>query len=67
MTYEFKMPFMEIMHEGHAEHLCLLHNVGALDKDWAMFKELVRNPKYVCKKCGRAAREAKNLCEPESL
>jgi hypothetical protein len=31
------------------------------------FKELVKNPKFICKTCGRAAGKEENLCEPDSL
>ncbi len=31
------------------------------------YKQLVRDPAYVCRKCGRAARNADNLCRPEPL
>jgi hypothetical protein len=36
----------------------------------AQFDELValvRKPKYICSKCGRAAKSKKSLCKPESL
>jgi hypothetical protein len=31
------------------------------------YKELVRQPTHVCRKCGRAAKSATNLCRPEDL
>ena len=31
------------------------------------YKRLVRDPKHVCRKCGRAAARAGNLCKPEAL
>ena len=31
------------------------------------YKQLVREPTHVCRKCGRAARDARNLCKPEPL
>jgi hypothetical protein len=30
-------------------------------------KELVKNPKFICKKCGRVAALEENLCEPVPL
>jgi hypothetical protein len=35
--------------------------------DLPMYKDLVRNPKFICKKCGRAAAKEENLCEPVPL
>jgi hypothetical protein len=59
---EVKMP-----HEGHERHLCLLQNTGYLDTNMEDYKELVRNPQFVCKACGRTAANEKNLCAPEKL
>jgi hypothetical protein len=33
----------------------------------ADYKEFVRNPKYICRICGRAAASEKNLCDPVAL
>jgi len=30
-------------------------------------KPLVKNAKYICSCCGRAAAKAENLCSPETL
>jgi len=30
-------------------------------------KPLVRDARYICKACGRAAHNAENLCEPTEL
>ncbi len=54
-------------HAAHEEHLCLLENVGYLKSNLEDYKKLVRNPKFVCKNCGRAAANEKNLCSPERL
>ncbi len=56
---EIKMP-----HPAHEEHLCLLKNIGTNLED---VKKIVRNPKFICKNCGRAAANKKNLCAPEKL
>jgi hypothetical protein len=59
---EVKMP-----HPGHEQHLCLLQNTGYLKENFEDYKNLVRNPKFVCKGCGRAAASDKDLCAPEAL
>ena len=35
--------------------------------DLQTVKDLVRNPKFICKKCGRAAAKEENLREPVPL
>jgi len=31
------------------------------------YKKLVRDARFVCKKCGRAAKDEESLCKPVSL
>ena len=62
MANDVKMP-----HEGHALHLCFLHNVGLLAEQPEEYIKLVKNANYVCMKCGRAAASEKNLCAPKAL
>ena len=50
---------------GHTQHLCYLAQEGKLSLE--ELKELIQNPHFICKKCGRAAKENKNLCEPVAL
>jgi len=59
---EVKMP-----HPGHEKHLCLLQNTGYIKENFADYKNLVRDPKFVCKNCGRTAASDANLCAPEVL
>jgi rRNA maturation endonuclease Nob1 len=59
---EVKMP-----HPHHEEHLCMLQNIGFVEKNLEEYKKLVKQPKYVCKGCGRVAENEKNLCSPEKL
>lgn len=51
-------------HLGHSKHLCDMAERGV---DIQTFKDLVRNAKFICKKCGRAAAKEENLCEPIPL
>jgi hypothetical protein len=52
-------------HIGHKNHLCDLAEAGNLTLE--QMKVLVQNPKFICKKCGRAAAAEENLCEPVPL
>ncbi len=61
------MPKPKMPHPAHDEHLCYLQNLGYIESNLEDYKKLVKNPKYVCKNCGRAAAEEKNLCNPEKL
>jgi len=40
---------------------------GDIDSDQKKFKKLVKDAKYFCSKCGRAARSKSNLCKPAEL
>ena len=59
---EPKMP-----HPAHEQHLCYLQNVGYVESNLEEYKKLVKNPRFVCKNCGRAAADEKNLCKPDKL
>jgi hypothetical protein len=52
-------------HIGHQKHLCKLTEGG--DCTLEEIKTLVKDAKFICKKCGRAASAEENLCEPVSL
>ncbi len=54
-------------HPGHERHLCLLANTEYLKENFADYKNLVKNPQFVCKSCGRTAANEANLCAPEEL
>ena len=59
---EVKMP-----HAEHEQPLCYLQNMGYLGTNAEDCKELVRNTRFFCRNCGRAAADHKNFCEPEEL
>jgi hypothetical protein len=42
-------------------------NVGFVKNNLQEYKKYVRNAKFVCRNCGRAAAKAENLCDPEEL
>ena len=64
--YPFPAPWYEpeAPHLGHEKHLCNLAKKGT---DFETYKALVKDPKFICKKCGRAAAKEENLCEPAPL
>ncbi len=55
------------MREGHERHICALAEGGSIERDLEGFKELVAEPHFVCRRCGRAAKSAESLCEPEII
>lgn len=59
---ETKMP-----HPGHDKHLCYLNNLGFQISNPEEYKDLVQNGKFMCKNCGRVAKDEKNLCNPVVL
>jgi len=44
-------------------HLCKI--VGK--KDFDLLRDLVKESMYLCRKCGRTARNELNLCKPEDI
>ena len=57
----------EMPHPGHDKHLCYLNNLHFQDSNPEEYKDLIREPKFFCKNCGRAAASEKNLCKPVKL
>ncbi len=57
-----KMP-----HAGHDMHLCYLHNLGFATESPSEYQALVRDAKFICLQCGRAAANKENLCKPQTL
>ena len=47
----------------HEQHLCKL----VKRDDMEQVKKLVKDAAFFCKKCGRAAREKDNLCDPSRI
>lgn len=61
------MEKVKMPHAEHEQHLCYLQNVGYLKTNLEDYKKLLKDAKFVCKGCGRAAATEKNLCAPEKL
>jgi len=51
-------------HKGHSQHLCAMIAGGSGYKE---VKALVKNPKFICAECGRAARKKGSLCSGRKL
>lgn len=57
----------EMPHAMHDDHLCYLVNMGYIESSFDDYKKLVKDAKFVCKQCGRAADSAENICRPEKI
>ena len=57
----------EMPHAMHDDHLCYLVNMGYIENSFDDYKKLVKDARFVCKKCGRSANSAENLCRPEKI
>jgi hypothetical protein len=58
-------PERKAPHIGHHNHLCDLAERGEISLE--QMKALVRNPEFICRKCGRLAQKAESLCDPVHL
>ena len=38
-----------------------------IDKHFDKLSELVREPRFACRKCARSAHDSKSLCKPRAL
>ena len=53
-------------HEAEKK-LCLMEDTGKGGSTSQIYRMLVKDPQYVCKGCGREARNEDNLCAPEKM
>ena len=53
--------------DANSMNLCYLRNDGYQAQGTKKYKKLVSHPGFVCKNCGRAAHDAKNLCSPDHI
>ena len=47
----------------HKKHLCSLAGKKKIDEN----EELVKDPQFICRKCGRVADVDKSVCKPKAL
>ena len=52
-------------HIGHRHHLCFMTESGEYSLE--RIKDLVKDAKFMCRKCGRVAGREENVCEPVPL
>ncbi len=38
-----------------------------IEENWSAVCDLVRKPKYVCRKCARSAKNKDHLCKPKRI
>jgi hypothetical protein len=67
-----RLRFLELMdavlmspHIDHEHHLCAKVEIGTVSLE--QLKDLIREPNFICKFCGRAAVKEDNLCEPVTI
>ena len=61
------MAKVKMPHPGHNKHLCYLNNIGLQLSNPKEYKALIKDAKFMCKLCGRAAASGENLCKPAKL
>ena len=53
--------------DEHSKHLCKLTSEGTHKNNPTEYAGLVKDPKFVCKSCGRVAGGKEYLCDPVLL
>ena len=54
---------LEDLHPDHEKHLCHITSL----RNMKTVGRLAKDAQFLCIACGRAARDAKNLCEPTKI
>jgi len=63
----FHHEYEKLPDDAEEMNLCYLGSDGYQAQGSHVYRKLAHNPQYLCKNCGRAAHEAKNLCQPEKI
>ncbi|MCW4041326.1 MAG: hypothetical protein NWE83_11330 [Candidatus Bathyarchaeota archaeon] len=61
----YKGGYSGLPHIGHGEHIC--HLVEYSEATLTEIKNLVRDARWICRTCGRAAKNMENVCDPVYL
>jgi hypothetical protein len=67
MSEDDYVPNSRCENEGHSRHLCILTDQYFHLNDPEKYREMVREPEFKCKFCGRTAKSDRNLCYPVEL
>ncbi len=67
MAEEKTQQNLDCKSESHNKHLCYIVSQGFHLSDAEESNALIKDPKFKCRHCGRAAHSADNLCEPVGL
>ncbi|MFH1615678.1 MAG: hypothetical protein ABIG61_11430 [Planctomycetota bacterium] len=51
----------------HSRHLCYIVSQGFHLSDKQEYEQLISDPKFRCRHCGKTAHSDKNLCEPVKI
>jgi hypothetical protein len=49
------------------QKLCFIGDIGKEKSTLDNYKKLVKEPRFICKGCGRTAASDSNLCSPERM
>jgi hypothetical protein len=58
---------LECKSDLHSKHLCYIVSQGFHLTDAEEYETIVKDPQFKCRHCGRRAKSADNLCEPEEI
>ena len=67
METELQNHNKECKSDEHSRHLCYFVSYGYHVDDPDDYKDLVEDPQFKCRLCGRVAHFEKSLCQPMKL
>ena len=64
---KLEMAKAKMPHPSHNKHLCYLTNMNFHLANPKEYKVLLKDAKFMCRVCGRAAASDSNLCKPVKI